>query len=103
MSFSKSIQLIYYIMYNDRSNYHTPYPVKTPLSSSSQPFLHTSNKLTIEPQVPNTRTKSYLLQKVQALLPYLAEILRQNDDRTSGVVNKLSGLRDNIDGIFEDL
>jgi hypothetical protein len=29
--------------------------------------------------------------------------LRQNDDRTSGVVNKLSGLRDNIDGIFEDL
>jgi len=37
------------------------------------------------------------------LLPYLSDVLRQNEDKTSGVVNKLSGLRDNLDGIFEDL
>jgi hypothetical protein len=29
--------------------------------------------------------------------------LRQNDTRTSSVVDKLSGLRNNLDGIFEDL
>lgn len=90
-------------MYNDRLNFHTPYQARTPYSSTSQPYLYTSSKLPPEPQPSNARTKSYLLQKVQALLPYLAEILRQNDDRTSGVVSKLSGLRDNIDGIFEDL
>lgn len=46
------------------------------------------------------RTKSYLLQKVQALLPYLSEILRQNDAKASGIVSKISGLKDNLDGIF---
>lgn len=29
--------------------------------------------------------------------------MRQNDTRTSSVVDKLSGLRNNLDGIFEDL
>jgi chromosome segregation ATPase len=57
----------------------------------------------VEPQPPTGKQKSYLLQKVQALLPYLAEILRQNDDRSNGVVGKLSNLRDNLDLIFEDM
>ncbi len=87
-------------MYNERSNAYTPYPLRTPLSAPSQPNLFTTNRPQIESQTSNNRTKSYLLQKVQALLPYLAEILRQNDDRTSGMVGKLSGLRDNLDGIF---
>jgi predicted ribosome quality control (RQC) complex YloA/Tae2 family protein len=39
---------------------------------------------------------------VQALLPYLGEILNQNDVRTSGIVGKLSHLRENLDYIFED-
>jgi len=39
---------------------------------------------------------------VQALLPYLSEILNQNDVRTSGIVGKLSHLKENLDGIFED-
>jgi len=96
-------QLIYYIMYNDRSNFYSPYPLKTNNSASSLPYVPSAIRPPAEPQPSNARTKSYLLQKVQALLPYLAEILKQNDDRTSGVVNKLSGLRDNIDGIFADL
>jgi len=43
------------------------------------------------------------MQKVQALIPYLNEILKQNDSRTSGIVGKLSGLKDNLDGIFYDI
>lgn len=90
-------------MYNERTNLYTPYPLRTPYSVPSQPNLHTASRLPQESQGPNTRQKSYLIQKVQALLPYLAEILRQNDDRTLGIVGKLSGLRENLDGIFEDL
>lgn len=59
-------------MYNDRSNYHTPYPVRTPYSASSLPNMLSGNRPPVQPQPSNTRTKSYLLQKVQALLPYLA-------------------------------
>ncbi len=90
-------------MYNERINPHTPYPLRTPYSATSQPNLHTSSRPPLEAQTTNPRQRSYLIQKVQALLPYLAEILRQNDDRTVGIVGKLSGLRDNLDGIFEDL
>lgn len=39
---------------------------------------------------------------MQALLPYLSEILNQNDVRTSGIVGKLSNLRENLDNIFEN-
>jgi|JI9StandDraft_2_1071091.scaffolds.fasta_scaffold96017_2 hypothetical protein len=90
-------------MYNERTNTHTPYPLMSPYSVPSQPNLHATNRAQLEPQTSNARQKSYLIQKVQALLPYLAEILKQNDDRTLGIVGKLSGLRDNLDGIFEDL
>lgn len=93
----------YYYMYNERTNPHTPYPLRTPYSVPSQPNLYPASRLPQDSQGPNARQKSYLIQKVQALLPYLAEILRQNDDRTLGIVGKLSGLRENLDGIFEDL
>ena len=84
---------------------YTPYPSRSPFTASSHPNLYSSNgqRPSNEPNQSNNRQKSYLIQKVQALLPYLAEILRQNDDRTNGVVGKLSGLRDNLDGVFEDL
>ena len=84
-------------------NPYNPYPSRSPFSASSQPNLFTSARSPVEPVASNQKQRSYLLRKVQALLPYLAEILRQNDDRTYGIVGKLSGLRDNLDGIFEDL
>ena len=82
---------------------YSPYPIRSPFSASSQPNLFTSVRQPQEPIPSNNRQKTYLLQKVQALIPYLAEILRQNEDKTSGIVEKLSGLRDNLDFIFEDL
>lgn len=90
-------------MYNELTNLQTPYPARTPGSGLSRQALHASTQGHIEAQPSNTRQKSYLIQKVQALLPYLAEILKQNDDRALGIVGKLSGLRDNLDTIFEDL
>ena len=82
---------------------YTPYPQRTSFAVSSQPNLSNSYRQVPEPQLAAQRHKSYLIQKMQALLPYLSDVLRQNDDRTSGVVNKLTGLKDNMDGIFEDL
>lgn len=93
----------YYIILNEHMQPYSPYPIRTPFSASSQPNLFTSSRQPQEPIASNNRHKSYLLQKVQALIPYLGEILRQNEDRTSGIVGKLSGLKDNLDFIFEDL
>lgn len=81
-------------MLNDRSPTATPYPQRTP------PYLPSQQALLTTPNQTSSATKSYLLQKVQALLPYLSEILNQNDVRTSGIVGKLSHLRENLDGIF---
>lgn len=51
----------------------------------------------------SSNNRGYLVQKVEALFPYLNEILGQNDLRTNNIVGKLIGLRDNLDGIFEDI
>jgi len=51
---------------------YSPYPVRSPLSAGYQPNLFTSARQPQEPIPSNNRHKSYLLQKVQALIPYLA-------------------------------
>lgn len=51
---------------------YSPYPVRTPFSASSQPNIYSSARQPQEPVTSNNRQKSYLLQKVQALIPYLA-------------------------------
>ena len=89
-------------MFNERSPNLTPYPQRSPHYVSSTHNLHTTTRPTPEPFNPNVSNKSYLLLLVQALLPYLSEILNQNDARTSGIVGKLSHLKENLDGIFED-
>ena len=91
------------ILPNELMQNYSPYNFGASYSASSQSNLQGLNRLNSEPQGSSQRHKSYLLQKMQALLPYLSEVLRQNDDRTNGVVNKLTGLKDNMDGIFEDL
>lgn len=83
---------------------YTPYPQpRVPFSASSQPNLYSNSKQTAEPHSNAQQQKSYLFHKVQALLPYLADVLKQNDNRSHGIVGKLSGLRDNLDGIFEEM
>jgi hypothetical protein len=83
-------------MLNERSPTVSPYPLRSAGYAPSQQSLQGV------PQQSSNATKSYLLNKVQALLPYLGAILSQNDERTSGIVGKLSHLRENLDGIFED-
>jgi hypothetical protein len=78
------------------------YFVKSSISLM-QPQKLGNGRQSVEPVSGNNRTKSYLIQKVQALIPYLNEILKQNDSRTVGIVDKLSGLKDNLDGIFSDI
>jgi ABC-type transporter Mla subunit MlaD len=83
-------------MLNERSPTVSPYPLRSPPNAPSQQTLQGV------PQQPSGATKSYLLEKVRALLPYLGEILRQNSVSTNGIVDKLSHLRENLDGIFDD-
>lgn len=59
-------------MFNELTNLHTPYPLRTPYSVPSQQNLHSVSRAPQESQPTNARQKSYLIQKVQALLPYLA-------------------------------
>lgn len=83
-------------MLNERSPTVSPYPLRSP------PYAPSQQSLQGAPQQSAGATKSYLLKKVQALLPYLGAILSQNDVRTGDIVGKLSHLRENLDGIFED-
>lgn len=89
-------------MFNERTPSVSPYPIRSPHSVPSQQNLHSTARVASQNNRSNGPTKSYLLQKVEALLPYLSEILNQNDVRTSGIVGKLSHLRENLDFIFED-
>ncbi len=83
-------------MLNDRSPTVSPYQQRWATSVPSQQSLQPV------PTASTNGTKSYLLHKVRQLLPYLEEILSQNDRLASGIVGKLAHLKDNIDGIFED-
>jgi hypothetical protein len=91
------------ILPNELMQNYSPYNFGASYSASSHSNLQGLNRLNSEPQGSSQRHKSYLIQKMQALLPYLSAVLKQNDDKTNGVVNKLTGLKDNMDGIFEDL
>jgi len=87
-------------MFNERTPIYSSYPLRASNLGSfqGQPYPPTG----VTPGDPNAgnKTKSYLLQKVQSLLPYLSDILRQNDTKASGIVDKMNGLKDNLDGIF---
>lgn len=89
-------------MFNERTPSVSPYPIRSPHSVPSQQNLHSIARAGSQNNASNGATKTYLLQKVEALLPYLSEILNQNDSRTSGIVGKLSHLRENLDNIFEN-
>ena len=102
-------------MYNERiqgngsfNNYpsksHTYTSGKLPGAANSGLYVNTSNISQTPPHGHESsqanQQKSYLLQKVQALFPYLNDILGQNDLRSNNLVSKLINLRDNLDGIF---
>jgi hypothetical protein len=59
-------------MFNERSPSYSPYPVRSPSNGPFQPTLPSAIRTSADTAAINAQAKSYLLQKVQALLPYLS-------------------------------
>jgi hypothetical protein len=61
---------------------------------------HTPDQMTssIEPQ-----RRVEIIQKIENLFPFLTDIMGQNDARSNTIINRLIGLRENLDQIFEEI
>lgn len=51
----------------------------------------------------DSKKKAGIIQRVEALFPYLQGIIGQNDMRSNQIVDRLIALRDNLDQIFENI
>ena len=49
----------------------------------------------------DSKRKATIIQRIEALFPFLQEIMGKNDARSQEIINKLIGLRDGLDQIFE--
>lgn len=49
------------------------------------------------------RKKSHIIEKIEALFPFLQDIMGQNDARSNQIISKLTNLRDGLDGIFQEI
>jgi hypothetical protein len=49
----------------------------------------------------DAKKRSTIIQKIEALFPYLQEIMGKNDARSDEIIKKLMGLRDGLDQVFE--
>ncbi len=49
------------------------------------------------------KKKSHIIEKIEALFPFLQDIMGQNDARSNQIINKLVTLRDGLDGIFDEI
>ena len=47
-----------------------------------------------------SKRKGEIIQKIENLFPFLQEIMGQNDVRSNTIIERLLGLRDNLDAIF---
>ena len=52
-------------------------------------------KTTIEPE-----PQKEIITKIENLFPFLQDIMGQNDARSNTIINRLIGLRENLDQIF---
>ena len=50
-----------------------------------------------------SKRKGEIIQKIENLFPFLQEIMGQNDVRSNTIIQRLIGLRDNLDHIFEEI
>ena len=53
------------------------------------------------PLTMDSKRKATIIQRIEALFPFLEEIMGKNDKRSQEIINKLMALRDGLDGIFE--
>lgn len=44
-----------------------------------------------------------IITKIENLFPFLQDIMGQNDARSNTIINRLIGLRENLDHIFEQI
>jgi hypothetical protein len=49
------------------------------------------------------RRRADIIHKIENLFPFLQDIMGQNDTRSNMIINRLIGLRENLDQIFEDM
>ena len=49
------------------------------------------------------KKKSHIVEKIEALFPFLQDIMGQNDARSNQIISKLVNLRDGLDGVFNDI
>lgn len=50
-----------------------------------------------------SKRKTEIIQKIENLFPFLQDIMGQNDVRSNTIIERLLGLRDNLDGIFLEI
>jgi hypothetical protein len=50
-----------------------------------------------------SQKKVEIIQKIENLFPFLQDIMGQNDARSNTIINRLIGLRENLDQIFEEI
>jgi chromosome segregation ATPase len=50
-----------------------------------------------------SQRKVEIIQKIENLFPFLQDIMGQNDARSNTIINRLIGLRESLDQIFEEI
>ena len=52
--------------------------------------------------IANSTRRKEIIQKIEALFPYLEDVMGRNDSRSKEIIDKLAALRDGLDNIFEE-
>ncbi|CAM6000093.1 unnamed protein product [Sphagnum balticum] len=82
--------------YGSDSYYRPSAPLRQPEVSAYRP----SNS---QPSNDFPASNAQLIQKIEALFPYMEDIVGQNDNRTNQIINKLLGLRESLEGVFSEI
>ena len=53
------------------------------------------------PITADAKRRATIINRIDALFPYLQEIMGKNDARSEEIIRKLMALRDGLDSIFE--
>ena len=52
--------------------------------------------------IANSTRRKEIIQKIEALFPFLEDVMGRNDSRSKEIIEKLAALRDGLDNIFEE-
>ena len=102
------IKICYYFDYI-MSNEHFQYPQY--VNTSTYPSASLSGPTPFRTEVPKTSfepsglpsSNNLIIQKIEALFPYLQDIMGKNDSRSNQIINQLVNLRDGLDQMYEEI